>query len=195
MRATSARAVRALCRSFGRCHFAARLAATALGLGSGCGPAVVDHTPSGNLFDADTESLEGGLGHWETWFSTSVARTDEDAQRGHASLRITVTAPYGWGVGLDNWPGFSARPGLHRLDVWARSVSGRALDLTSSIRWRNEAGDDLQTDMVQSRLGAPWTPAGRDLTAPPGTTRATIELTGSEGGPGDTIDVDEIFLL
>jgi len=171
------------------------VATMGLGASSGCGASTVDHTPVGNLLDADTEGLEGGLGHWEVWYSADVARTTADARRGDASLRISVTAPDGWGVQLDNWPGFSAAPGRHHVDLWVRAVSSRALDLAAAVRWRDDAGNALQTDVVRVRPSSGWQSSSRDLTAPTGTTRAAIELTGSEGGPGDVLDVDEIFLL
>jgi hypothetical protein len=171
------------------------VAAVALGVLPACGPAVVDHTPVGNILDTDTQSLEGGLGHWQAWFSTDVGRSTDDPHRGQASLRITVTAPDGWGVELDNWPGFPATPGNRHIDLWARAASGSALDLEVSIRWRNDAGGDLQTDELHMRPNDTWQPIGRDLTAPTGTSRASLELTGSEAGPGDALEVDEIFLL
>lgn len=173
----------------------AGVVAIALGVWPACDPAVVDHTPAGNLLDADTQSLEGGLGHWETWYSTEVARSTDRPHRGHASLRVTVTARDGWGIQMDNWPGFSAAPGSHHVDLWGRAASGSALDLSVSIRWRDDGGDDLQTDVLRARPNDTWQPVGRDLTAPAGTTRAALEVTGSEGGPGDAIDIDEIFLL
>jgi hypothetical protein len=171
------------------------VAVAALGILSGCGATIVDHTPAGNLLAADTAGLEGGIGHWEAWYSVDVARTTADARRGRASLRIAVTAPDGWGVQLDNWPGFPAAPGRHHVDLWVRAVSSTALDLEASIRWRDEAGGALQTDVVRVRPNDTWQPGDRDLIAPAGTTRAALELTGSEGGPGDRVDVDEIFLL
>jgi hypothetical protein len=162
---------------------------------TGCGPTLIDHTPAGNLLDADTAGVEGGIGHWEAWYSVDVARTTADARRGRASLRITVTAPDGWGVQLDNWPGFPAAPGRHHVDLWVRAVSNTALDLEASIRWRDDAGGALQTDVVRVRPNETWQQGGRDLTAPAGTTHAALELTGSQGGPGDSVDLDEIFLL
>jgi hypothetical protein len=171
------------------------VAAIALGVLPACGPAVVDHTPTGNILDTDTQSLEGGLGHWQPWYSTDLGRSTDDPHRGDGSLRITVTANDGWGVQLDNWPGFPATPGNHHIDLWARIAFGSALDLVVSIRWRNDTGGDLQTDVLHTRPNDTWQPLGRDLTAPAGTTRAALELTGSEAGPGDALDVDEIFLL
>jgi hypothetical protein len=174
---------------------AATAAAAALATLPACGPTGLDHTPAGNILDADTESIEGGLGHWYMWFSTDLARTTDRPRRGLASMRVTVNKPYGWGVQLDNWPGFPAAPGDHHVDLAVRAAAGSALDLEVAIRWRNTAGDDLQTDVLRVRPDDAWQLIGRDLTAPAGTTRAAIELTGSEGDPGDAIDVDEIFLL
>jgi hypothetical protein len=160
-----------------------------------CGPATVDHTPTGNLLDIDTQSLEESVGHWHAWYSTDITRSTGGAQRGNASLRIEVTEPFGWGVELDNWPGFPAAPGLHRTELWARSVSGSALVLVVTVHWRNESGDDLDKMELRLPLDRSWQKLGRDLTAPSGTKRLWVELTGSEGEPGDAIEVDEIFVL
>jgi hypothetical protein len=162
---------------------------------SACGPATVDHTPTGNLLDIDTQSLEESLGHWHAWYSADIARSTDGAQRGKASLRIEVTERFGWGVELDNWPGFPAAPGLHRIELWARTVSGSALVLVVTLHWRNESGDDLDKVEVRLPLDRSWRKLGRDLTAPPGTRRIWVELTGSEGEPGDAIQVDEVFVL
>lgn len=167
----------------------------ALGALPACGPATADHTPAGNLLDADTEDLEGGLGHWQAWYSTTVTRSLDGARRGRASLHIAITAPDGWGVQQDNWPGFPAAPGRHRAELWARAASARALELAASIRWRDEAGADLQTSMVRAVLDGTWRAFGQDLEAPSGTTRLGVQLTGDEGGPGDAVEVDEILML
>ena len=61
--------------------------------------------------DRDTSSLEGSIGAWAPWYSAAIERTSEAAHRGSHSLRVDVTAPYGWGVELGNWPGFPAAHG------------------------------------------------------------------------------------
>jgi hypothetical protein len=172
----------------------AACAASALSLLPACGPASVDHTPTGNILDPDTQSLEESIGHWQPWYSTDVARSTAGAQRGLASLQIEVTAPFGWGVQLDNWPGFPAAPGRHRAELWARAVSGSALELIVSVRARDDSGD-LESRALRLRLDRSWRKLGGDFMAPPGTTRIAIELTGVEGKPGDAIQVDEIFVL
>lgn len=160
-----------------------------------CGPATVDHTPTGNLLDTDTQSIEESVGHWQAWYSTDIRRSTDGAQRGQASLRIAITEPFGWGVAFDNWPGFPAAPGRHRAELWARTAAGSALDLSVTLHWRDESGNDLDQTQVRVPLERAWRKVGRDLTAPPGTTRVWLELTGSEGEPGDAIEVDEVFVL
>jgi hypothetical protein len=176
-------------------YLARTAAAVALWALPACGAATVDHTPQGNILDSDTQSLEGGLGHWQAWYSVNVTRSTEDARHGRASLRIDVTAPFGWGAQLDNWPGFAAEPGPHRAELWARAVSGSGLDLQVSIHWKTESGDDLDSEELRTPLDGAWRKLGRDLSAPAGTARVTLELTGGEGEPGDALQVDEIFLL
>jgi hypothetical protein len=171
------------------------LVAAALGLLPACGPIVVDHTPQGNILDADTEDLEGGLGHWQAWYSTDLSRSTSGARRGRASLRIEITASDGWGVQLNNWPGFEAAPGPHRIELWARLADGSALDLEASVHWRDDAGKDLDSSVVTARPDRNWQRFGSDLVAPVGTIRVWVEITGSEGGPGDALEVDEIFVL
>jgi len=169
--------------------------AAALGALPACGPIVVDHTPAGNILDTDTEDLEGGLGHWQAWYSTEIARSTDGARRGRASLRIGITASDGWGVQLDNWPGFGAAPGPHRVELWVRIAAGSALDLDASVHWRDDSGKDLETSVVMTRPDGTWQRFGDDLIAPVGTTRVWLEITGGEGRPGDALEVDEIFVL
>jgi hypothetical protein len=170
-------------------------AASALWALPACGTATIDHTPQGNILDADTQSLEGGVGHWQAWYSVDVSRATDAAQRGSASLRIDVTDPFGWGAQLDNWPGFAAGPGEHRVELWARAVSGSALELEVSVHWKTESGEDVQAEDLRAPLDTAWRKLERDLLAPSGTKRVTLELTGVEGDPGDAVEVDEIFVL
>lgn len=171
------------------------VAAASLSALSACGTTTIDHTPQGNILDADTQSLEGGLGHWQAWYSVDVSRASDGAQRGRGSLRIDITDPFGWGAQFDNWPGFAAGPGDHRAELWARAVSGSGLELKVSVRWKTESGEDLYTEELRAPLDGTWRKLERDLLAPSGTKRVTLELTGGDGDPGEALEVDEIFLL
>jgi len=144
--------------------------------------------------DADTETLEQGRGQWAAWYATSVARTTDQAKTGNASLGISITAPYGWGVAVTNWPYFPATPGDKRLQFWARLGTGSNVDVTMRVIWRDSAYNVLQTDTVTiPALSGSWQLASADVTAPAGTTRVRVELRGS-GASGDSLYVDDIFV-
>ena len=93
-------------------------AGSTFGGGGGTPPAP---EPVANYLDADTATLEASVGKWQPWFSSSVARTTAAAHQGTASLRVKVTALYGWGVQLRNWPGFT-----HLRGSEARQLLGKA---------------------------------------------------------------------
>ncbi|WP_241758617.1 hypothetical protein [Pyxidicoccus parkwayensis] len=160
-----------------------------------CDPAIIDHAPTSNLLDAETASLETGLGQWSAWYSTEISREATAARDGEAGLRVAVTGPYGWGVQLDNWPGFAASPGAHRVSFWARGTPGHSLVAQMRVGWRDASGEELQSEQLSSAvLSAEWVRTARELTAPPGTERVWVEVTGSEGAPGDVIDLDVLVV-
>lgn len=162
---------------------------------AGCGPAIVDHTPSGNLLDPDTQDLEAGVGSWSAWFSTTVSRTTRVAQHGAASLEVEVTAADGWGVQLDPWTGFPASAGRHRLELWARSDQGDSAGVELSALWLDASGSVLQEDVLRSApLTAQFTHAQAEVNAPAGTAAVTVTLTGDDP-VGTRLDFDELMVL
>lgn len=172
-----------------------KLAWALLGSLTACGPTVVDHTPTSNLLDAETASLEAGVGHWEAWYGTKISRDPGAARLGEAGLRIELTEPHGWGVTLDNYPGFPATPGAHRATFWARAVRGSSLRVEMKVSWRDATGKELQAHpLVSPVLGAEWVNARLDMEAPANAERVSVDLTGSEGSPGDVLEVDEVFV-
>lgn len=160
----------------------------------GCEPAVIDHSPDSNLFDADSASLEGGLGQWAGWYSAEVSRSAEAARAGEAGLRVEVTAPYGWGVQLDNWPGLAAAPGLHRASFWVSAAQG-APPVELRLTWRDGNAESLGSEVLTSpEVSTQWVRTVAEVTAPAGTEHVSVDLTGSEGAPGDLIDLDAFVL-
>ncbi|MGI8779588.1 MAG: hypothetical protein ACR2L8_05365 [Solirubrobacteraceae bacterium] len=148
-----------------------------------------------NHLDADTEGLKDRLGHWAPWYSTSVARTTQQARTGYGSLGVSITGPYGWGVTLDNWPGFVATPGDKRIQFWGRLGTGSGLAASMRVKWRDGAGTVLQTDVVTiPALSSAWQLATADVVAPAGTTRVFVELYGGSGVAGDSLYVDDVFV-
>ncbi|WP_342373766.1 hypothetical protein NVS55_20185 [Myxococcus stipitatus] len=161
----------------------------------GCDPAVIDHSPTSNLLDAETASLETGKGVWTAWFAVAISSAPTAAREGDAGLRVEVTEPYGWGVATDNWPGFVAAPGAHRASFWARGTAGRSLVAEMKVKWRDASGRELRAETLASPvLSGQWVRMERELTAPAGTERVSVEVTGAEGSPGDVIDLDVLVV-
>ncbi|MCP3097787.1 hypothetical protein LZ198_02745 [Myxococcus sp. K15C18031901] len=160
-----------------------------------CEPAVIDHSPTSNLLDAESAAFETGLGAWSAWYSVTVSRASTDAREGEAVLRVEVTEPYGWGVHLDNWPGFAASPGVHRASFWARGTSGRSLVAEMRVSWRDAGGRELRAEAFSSpMLSGQWVRTARELTAPAGTERVSVEVTGADGSPGDVVELDALVV-
>ncbi|MCA1704862.1 MAG: hypothetical protein LC808_16985, partial [Actinobacteria bacterium] len=143
--------------------------------------------------DADTQGLEATKGRWADWYSATSIRSTSQARTGIASLRVDVAAPYGWGVQLNNYPGFSATAGPKTIGFSGLAGSGSA-GATMTVKWRNDAGTTLQTDTVAlNSLGSTWRDVSADVVAPTGTTKVFVELSHSSGGPGDFLYVDDII--
>ncbi|MCP3064219.1 hypothetical protein LXT21_36145 [Myxococcus sp. K38C18041901] len=160
-----------------------------------CDAVVIDHAPNSNLLDAETASLETGLGVWTAWYGVTASRASTDAREGEAVLRVEVTEPYGWGVHLDNWPGFAASPGAHRASFWARGRTGRSVVAQMKVSWRDSAGRELQAQTLSSPvLSGQWVRTALALTAPEGTERMSVEVTGDEGGVGEVIELDALVV-
>lgn len=147
-----------------------------------------------SVLDADTATMEGSQGQWVPWFSTGVSRSTAQARAGAHSLKVDVTAPYGWGVQLRNFPGFAVGPGRKTIGFWGRSPSA-GMAATMSVRWRDASGRPLATHQLPLVLGDSWARAQADVTAPAGTARVTIELTNPAGVPGDTVYIDDVVVV
>ncbi|HEV2124710.1 MAG TPA: right-handed parallel beta-helix repeat-containing protein, partial [Chloroflexota bacterium] len=97
---------------------------------------------NGNHLNADTTGMEESVGSWVPWYSAGISRSTLHSHTGIASARIDIGAPDGWGVQLDNWPGFAATPGPKTIGFWGYLDSGSNLGATMTVRWRNDAGID-----------------------------------------------------
>jgi hypothetical protein len=147
-----------------------------------------------NALDADTASLEGSSGHWVSWFSTNVTQTTTRAETGTHSLQVGVTAPFGWGVQLNNWPGFAATPGPKTIGFWATAGTG-TLGATMQVQWRDSSGNVLGTNSVSiPALTAAWQQASASATAPTGTVSVSVTFTGTTGVSGNSLDLDQIYV-
>lgn len=149
-----------------------------------------------NALDEDTATLEGSIGRWASWFSANATRSDEAAHGGTHSLKVEVTAAHSWGVTLSNWPGFRSIPGEKTLSFWARKGSASPLGAKMYVHWRTDAGVELRTDVVSlNNLTSDWQHAVLDVTAPPGTTKVSLDLGDPSGNPGDVIYLDDLVVI
>jgi len=148
----------------------------------------------GNALDPDTAELESSVGQWVPWFSTSVSSSNAQAHTGTRSLRVDVIAPHGWGVQLRNWPGFAAAAGPQSIGFWAKTTSGTGLSATMNVRWRNAAGTDIRTDVLNLPLGSTWTQASAVVTAPAGTVTVGVDFSNGAGGTGAAIYIDDVVV-
>lgn len=110
---------------------------------------------------------------------------------------MDVTGNDGWGVALNNWPGFKASPGDKRISFWGRSGSGRSDGVTLLVTWRGGSAE-LGTDPVTlATLTTAWEQTKADVTASPGTTHTYVRLAnpaGSNWRAGDYFYIDEVFV-
>lgn len=148
-------------------------------------------SPEANALSADTAGLEASTGQWAPWYSTGIARSSVHAHTGSGSLQVDVNAPNGWGVTLNNWPGFVATAGNKTIGFWGRLGSGD-LGVTMTVRWRNDAGTDLQVDRVtMPTLSTTWQQVTANVVAPTGTAKVWVELASSSGVAGSQLFLDD----
>lgn len=151
--------------------------------------------PVDNALDADTATLEGSIGHWQAWFSDTVARSALAAHSGTYGLVINITAGGSWGVQLANFPGFNATPGTKHVSFWAKQGTGTVPAVTLRVKWFNGAQQLTQTDLVPiNSLSTSWQQGSADVTAPADTASVYLELLNGSGGAGNSIYVDDFVI-
>ncbi len=158
-------------------------------------PARVVSGESANLLDAETQGIEAGTGRWRGWYSATVARSTTQASTGTASLRVDITSPHGWGIELDNYPGFAATAGEKRIRFSALKGAGGALGVTLRVTWRDASHNDIGTDVVTlPSLRDTWQEAVADAVAPVGTAAVWAEMSHASGVAGNYLFVDEVWV-
>lgn len=148
-----------------------------------------------NALDANTASLESTIGEWRPWYGSSVERAADQGYSGTHSLLIGVTSGGGWAVEIAAYPGFATTAGAKRISYWAKSGTGTATSVTLRVKWFNESGQVLQTELVAlTGLSSQWQQAAADVVAPAGTTAVRVELYSGSGSAGSTLYVDNVVI-
>jgi hypothetical protein len=147
-----------------------------------------------NALDADTGGLEGSVGEWRAWYSTSVSSSADQAYSGTRSLLIAVTSGGFWGVQIARRPGFPTTSGTKRISYWARVGVPGIAEMTLRVRWFDASQEILRTTVPLTALTADWPQATADLNAPEGTVAVRVELYGGSAPEGSTVYIDNILV-
>ncbi|MCK8502418.1 hypothetical protein [Myxococcus fulvus] len=63
------------------------------------------------------------------------------------------------------------------------------------VSWRDSDGEELQAQTLTSPvLSGQWVRTALELTAPEGTERMSVDVTGDEGAVGDVIELDALVV-
>lgn len=163
------------------------------------GSTISGQTPVANILDTDTSTLEGSLGKWQDWFSTTPTRSSAEAHSGSYSLAITMTAGGSWGTELNNWPGFDVlTSGPKRVSFWAKQGTGAVPNVRLRVTWYNAdqqvISDPHNPVEVPLTLSSNWQEATADVTAPFGTNTMHLQFLSSSGGAGNGVYIDDIVV-
>jgi hypothetical protein len=123
-----------------------------------------------------------------------VAHQTGSAHGGTGSLLLTTTEAFGSAVQLDNYPGFTGVIAGTEYDVslWYREAVATMPAVTWNVRWRDESGTVLRTDVMSLARQAAWTEAGGTFTAPAGATRVDWTFTWSASAVGPAFQIDDV---
>jgi hypothetical protein len=149
-------------------------------------------TPIANYLDSNTSTLEGNIGKWSDWYSSTLTRSNLDAHSGSYSLQVAIDSGGGWAGQLSNFPGFATRGGDKRISFWAKQGSGSAPSVGLRVKWFDSNQTLLQTDTASiGALTTSWQQATADVTAPAAAETVFLEFFSSSGSTGNTIFADD----
>jgi hypothetical protein len=151
-------------------------------------------TTPANILDPATAGGEGGIGHWAPWYKATVQDTSADPHSGTGAIQVNVTASYGWGIQLNNYPGFRVAPGAVTVSFWAlagtAAAAGSPVSLT--VVWTGPNGQ-TGTTLTSPALTGNWQQATTSLQVPSGATAAFLTVNGSQPG-GAAVVLDDIYV-
>lgn len=162
-----------------------------------------NHLVVTNAIDTDTATLEGSIGQWDNWFSASVSQSTAEAHTGTHSLKVNITAPFGWGALLTDSKGPAVTTTPKDISYWVKLGSGTNLKSRLEVKWLDENGDPVvgATDvlLVSPVITNTWQKVSTTLpvTPPTGTRYANIHLvsdTGTGGSAGNVIYFDDFVI-
>ena len=154
------------------------------------------HLVVANAIDDDTATLEGSIGEWQDWFSETISRSTAEAHTGTHSLKVAITAAFGWGVQLSNSTGYPVTVTPKNISFWGKLGSGSNLNVNMRLNWINDSGTTLRTDdYVLGPLTSTWQQkSATNVTPPAGTATVNVELLNSSGTNGNSLYLDDFVI-
>jgi len=157
-----------------------------------------DHMVVENALDADSATFEGSIGEWTSWFSATPQRSSEEAHTGSYSMKVNITAPFGWGVQMTDTNGVPVTPQPKTMSFWAKLGSGTNLGVTLEAQWLDADRNLLRTDTVPlTPLTTAWQQTSLSVSPPTGARTANLTFhhtTGAAGTTGNTLYIDDIII-
>ncbi len=155
-----------------------------------------DHLIVANAIDDDTATLEGSIGKWTSWFSSNVSQSTAEAHSGTHSLKVDITAPFGWGVQLTDPNGFPVTTTSKYVSFWGKLGTGTNLKARMEVQWLNASHNLLRTDTITSPiLTSSWQKTTSPLlTMPAGAATANVVFVDSSGVAGNSMYIDDVYI-
>lgn len=155
-----------------------------------------DHYVVTNALDEDTATLEGSIGKWTSWFSATPTRSSAEAHSGTHSLKVDITAAFGWGVQLNDPVGFPVTPLQKSISFWAKAGAGSGLGVTMELEWLDVDEHPIGSTqtVTLSPLTSSWQQATATITPPAGVTSVNLHFVHSSGTNGNSLYIDDIVI-
>ncbi len=147
-----------------------------------------------NALDEDTSTIEGSVGEWASWFSTNVSRSSLEAHSGTHSLKVDITAPFGWGVELGSVVPVTSHD--KTLSFWAKLGSGSNIGTRLEAVWLDEDDNSLRNDQLgtMTPLTSSWQQMSVQASPPAGTAGVRLRFVHNSGTAGNSIYLDDIII-
>jgi hypothetical protein len=153
-----------------------------------------DHLVVENAIDANTATLEGSIGKWADWFSTTPTRSTAEAHSGTHSLKVDIASQF-WGVQLTDPVGFPVTPGSKRVSFWGKLGSGSNLGATLQAQWLDESQSLLRMDSITlAPFTTSWQEAAASFTPPTGSATVNLVFVHNTGASGASLYIDDIVV-
>lgn len=158
-----------------------------------------DHLAIANALDADTATLEGGIGEWVSWFNTTLTRTTAEAHTGTHSLKVDITGTP-WGLQVNNSDGFPITSRDKNISFWAKAGTGGSIVARMDVYWLDANHNTLAAPNDVTSLSSPTLTSSWQQTSipiksvPTGARYVVVKFVNNSGATGNSFYIDDIVV-